>query len=291
MRKRSFLAVAVLSLIFLGCKSMPSGTGRKVRAAELLDNSSGFYIAIPKSADADLIERIIKNSVTGISDSDVRLISGRIDKIYCGLNRRKNHVDIQAAIDASVPVRMIPRILSVRNGWDRHAYVAGSSNQYDVYSYDSLEMAFPSAEICCIGRGMPFMLEKFDAISRLPSDDSTALHEIPGNLFDYLEGAADEIRFYALTPQSFLTILTGTQLNLNLVEVRGCFAQDPKFQSQYILNLNFAFKNETMLKAGRAILMLAFGLTNSQGIEERGNELAIKGIKLDKNQLYKLLAL
>ena len=79
LKKLSFIAVfAVISTLFLvfsSCKSIPQVTGRKVEALELLDNESSFYIAIPTAADSDLIERIIKNNVTNISDSDAKAIS------------------------------------------------------------------------------------------------------------------------------------------------------------------------------------------------------------------------
>ena len=48
------------------------------------------------------------------------------------------------------------------------------------------------------------------------------------------------------------------------------------------------FKNEKYLKAGKTLLTLAFGLTNSQSIIVETDELQINGIKLDKNQLIKL---
>ncbi|MDY4831202.1 MAG: hypothetical protein SO161_01595, partial [Treponema sp.] len=101
-------------------------------------------------------------------------------------------------------------------------------------------------------------------------------------------GAENEIRFCANKPQSFLTILTGAKLDLKLKEVSGVFVQDDKHENQYILDLKFHFLNDKYLKAGKTLLTLAFGLTNSQSIIVGNNELQIKGIKLDKNQLIKL---
>ena len=294
LKKHSFFLLTVMAVLLAwSCKSVPQTAFRQVKAIELIDNNSSFYIAIPKTADSDLIERIIKNNVKNISESDVNLITSHIDKVYCGLNRHKNSIEIQSAIDASVPLKMIPKILSPKNGWQKRQYKAESSQiQYPVYDYSGLQMAFPSVNICCIGRGMDFMLDKYDSISSLPADDTSPCYEVPDDLYDYLDNAKEEIRFYANKPQSFLTILTGAQLNLNLVDVKGSFVTDQLHPSQYILKLHFKFKSEKMLKAGRTLLVLAFGLTNSQSmIGESENELIIDGIKLDKQQLYKLLVL
>ena len=50
-------------------------------------------------------------------------------------------------------------------------------------------------------------------------------------------------------------------------------------------------KNGTFLKAGRSLLILAFGLTNSQEEIIGDSELIIHDIRMDKQQLYKLLSL
>ncbi|MCR4579666.1 MAG: hypothetical protein K5681_04885 [Treponema sp.] len=293
LKSLSFIAFILFILTLSACKSLPEVQNRQVKAIELLDNNSTFYIAIPKAADSDLIERIIQNNVKNISESDVKLISSHIDKVYCGLNRHKNSIEIQSAIDASVPVKMVPKILSSKNGWNKITYtVESSQKQYQIYDYNSLQMSFPASNLACIGRGMDYMINKFDAIASLPAEDQTACYEIGAPLYEYLNSAENEIRFYANKPSSFLTILTGAQLNLQLIDVKGSFVTDQLHPSQYILKLHFAFKSEKMLKAGKALLVLAFGLTNSQStVIEGSNELIIEGIKLDKKQLYKLLVL
>ena len=64
MKKLNFLrhaeiisASLTLVLLFAGCKSAPAA--RPVDAIELLDAESSFYIAVPKAADNELIQRII----------------------------------------------------------------------------------------------------------------------------------------------------------------------------------------------------------------------------------------
>ena len=73
--------------------------------------------------------------------------------------------------------------------------------------------------------------------------------------------------------------------------VKGNFTTDPKHPNQYFLDLDFRFKNGTFLKAGKTLLTLAFGLTNSQEEIIGDSELIINDIRIDKQQLYKLLSL
>ena len=292
------IAFLLFSIFVLAaCKSVPQASNRKVKAIELLDTESSFYVAIPRQADSELIDRIIKGNVQNISESDANLISNHIEKVYCGLNRHKNTTEIQCAVDtASIPVKLVPSILSQKKGWIHLPYkVDGSQKQFLVFDYNGLQMLFPSQNLFCLGRGLDYMIQKYDSISSLPAEDDSKCYEIPDDLYDYLEAAHNDIRFYANKPQSFLTILTGTQLNLNLTDVRGSFVIDQLHPSQYILKLHFRFKSEKMLKAGKTLLILAFGLTDSQASVAEGeagsNELIIQGIKLDKQQLYKLLVL
>lgn len=301
LKKLRFTASIAFTFLLLfvigGCKSLPDTTKRQVKAIELLDNSSSFYVAIPREADSELIDRIIKGNVQNISNSDAQLISNHIEKVYCGLNRHKNTTEIQCAIDtAQIPVKMVPKILTAKKGWVHLPYkVEGSENKYLAFDYNGLQMLFPSQNLFCLGRGLDFMIHKYDTIASLPIEDTSPYYEIPEELYNYLEAAQNDIRFYANKPQSFLTILTGTQLNLNLTDVRGSFVIDQLHPSQYILKLHFRFKSEKMLKAGKTLLILAFGLTDSQASVAEGeagsNELIIQGIKLDKQQLYKLLVL
>lgn len=289
--KKLKAGLLILSAFFLaGCKTLPAG--RTVDPIELLDNESAFYIAIPKAADNDLVNRIIQNNIQNISDADAKNISDRINKIYCGLNHSKNHTEIQATIDSNIPVNFIPKVLNKKKGWDIEKFNPDNSqNEYPIYKYEDFSLAFPNQNIACLGRGMPYMLNRYDTLSSLPADDIAVYSELDDDLVTYLKEAENEIRFFANRPQSFLTILTGAQLDLKLIDVKGSFVADPKHEKQYLLNLDFNFRNEKYLKAGKTLLTLAFGLTNSQSIVIGTNELQINGIRIDKQQLYKLLVL
>ena len=291
---QKFYVIFVFCLITVfvaGCKTVPAA--RTVSAVELLDDESTFYIAIPSKADSDLIQKIIKSYVPTLSDSNMKMICDKIDTVYCGISNKKNQMDFQCVISGNIPVNIMPKVLTKKNGWNSAKIVPqDSATQYNLYSVSnenfSIDMSFPSANLAILGRDVPKMLSRFDFLSKLPSDDFEMNTIIDKNLAEFLNGAENEIRFCANKPQSFLTILTGAKLDLKLKEVSGVFVQDDKHENQYILDLKFHFINDKYLKAGKTLLTLAFGLTNSQSIIVGNNELQIKGIKLDKNQLIKL---
>lgn len=290
MKKLSILLITILALLLAGCKTVPAG--RPVDPIELLDNNSAFYIAIPRFADEVLINRIIENNIDNISTSDLEAMTKRIDKVYCGINKSKNSTEIQAAIDSNIPAKFMSKILTSKSGWQNKKFKSlTSEREYQIYSYNALDVSFPTNTLACLGRDVPFMLSRYDVLSNLSDSEFELNSLLDENLTEYLKDAESEIRFYANKPQSFLTILTGAQLDLKLIDVKGSFVTDPKHDNQYLLNLDFNFRNEKYLKAGRTLLTLAFGLTNSQSEIIGSNELKINGIKLDKQQLYKLLVL
>lgn len=289
-----FFQLAVILFLAAGCKSVPAA--REVNAIELLDDKSAFYIALPSSADTKIIERIIKNNVPGISDSNVKLICEKINKVYCGINRSKNQMEFQSVLEGNIPVNMMSKVLSKKNGWTSKSVKSGDNQlEYKLYNISNdkinLDMAFPSNKIACIGRNVQDMIVRYDTLVNLPVENNQLDTLIDEELTEYLTGSDNEIRFFANKPQSFLTILTGVKLDLKLKSVKGAFIQDVDHENQYILNLHFDFLNEKFLKAGKTLLMLAFGLTNSQSIVIGTDILEINGIKLDKEQLYKLLVL
>ena len=280
----------LLILLLAGCKTAPAG--RTVDPLELIDSESSFYIAVPRAADTVLIERIITGFYEQASEADAKMIADHVNKVYCGLNRSKHGTEVQASIDGSIPQKFLPKVLNAKNGWVTSDYSpAESQKKYKVYS-GPIEMTFPSGNIACVGRNLEGMLDKYDSLSALPADDTTILYsDLKDELTSYLKGAETEIRFYANKPQSFLTILTGAQLDLKLIDVKGAFTTDPKHTNQYFLDLDFKFKNGMFLKAGKTLLTLAFGLTNSQEEIIGDSELIINDIRIDKQQLYKLLSL
>jgi len=280
-----FSTLILLATLFVaGCKSTPAAN--TVNALDLLDTKSGFYIAVPTQADPELLKRIIINNVEDISEKDVDSIIKRVNKIYCGLNRTKRNTEFQASIDANVPVNLVSKALTKKKGWNKTSYKTPIDSTYDIYNKDGVDVSVPSGKNICIGRDVYYMLDTYSELVLEPSDE----HTLDAQVFAFLNGAEDEIRFYANKPQSFLTILTGTNLNLQLIDVWGAFAQDPDNENQYILDLDFNFKNEKFVKTGKALLTLAFGLTAKESSNNK-NELIISGIQISKDSLYKLLVL
>lgn len=299
MKKHKFwrLSAAAISVILLGftsllagCKSAPAG--RPVDPLELIDDKSSFYIAVPKAADTVLVERIISGYIKQAAPSDAKLIASHVDKVYAGLNRSKNNIEFQAAVKGKIPRKYLPRVLNEKNNWHSLDYTPENSvNSYKVFNGE-ISLSVPEEYLACIGRDVTAMLDKYDSLAALPAEDTTELYSsLDEELTSYLKGAENEIRFFANKPQSFLTILTGAQLDLKLIDVKGSFVTDPQFPSQYFLTLDFRFKNGIFLKAGKTLLTLAFGLTNSQEEIIGDSELIIQGIRIDKQQLYKLLSL
>ena len=293
LNKIKFSILLVLISFLFGCKSVPQKT--YVEPLNLLDNESFFYVSIPSQVDSELLNRILVNNIQSLSEKDADLISSRIQHVYCGLIKNKQGTQIQASIKADVPSSFIPKIFTKKNGWENNPIqIQDSEQSYNCYSNGNVNISFPSSNIVCLGRGMQYMLNTYDVLSNeIPAEGDiiTNKSELPDDLYNYLLNANDEIRFYANKPQSFLSVLTGASLDLKLIQVYGSFVVDPKHESQYILDLHFDFKNEKYLRAGKGLLFLAFGLTNGQIEVLESNKLVVKGIKIKKEQLYKILTI
>ena len=303
-KHKGFVRIAGLFSLFLGlagfsgCKSLPLENPVSVNALDLLDNESAFYIAIPNDVDPDLIVRFLQNNIKNMSESDAKMVASRIDNVYCGLTHRKKRTQIQISSEAKIGRALAKKIFTEKNGWQENLAITSFRNTYEVYERNVMELSFPSDSIALIGRDIPVMLDHYDRIVALQKEledvgEIESCHLLDDTIDDYMAGAADakEIRFFAGRPQSFLTLLTGAQLDLKLDHVSGAFVCDSDHPNQYILSLDFKFKNETFLKAGRGLLTLAFGLTNSDWEIIGEDELLIYNIKIAKNSLYKILIL
>lgn len=298
MKKLNFFKSLFLSFLcfifFNGCKSLPQASF--VEPLNLLDKESFFYVSIPSQVDPELINIILLNNVEALSQKDAQTISSRIQHVYCGLIKNRQGTQIQASIQADVPISFIPKVFSKKNGWiSKPITIKNQERQYVSYSNNSIDIAFPSSNIVCLGRGLPYMINTYDVLAHEPVKEITEPNanvnksELPDELYDYLLNATDEIRFYANKPQSFLSVLTGANLDLKLVQVSGSFVVDQKHTSQYVLELNFDFKNEKYLRAGKGLLSLAFGLANGQTEVIENTKLVVKDIRIKKEQLYKIL--
>ena len=292
MKKHNSLFFIIILLLFAACKTVPSGT--VVKAPDLLNKNKNFYISIPTAADPQLVEYVIKNNIPDISESDVKEIVSRVDRAYAGLNADNKDPKIQLAIDSDIPVKYIPKILNKKNGWEVSDYTGSASGtKYGVFSQQDITLAFPSDKIALMGEDVEGMLAKYDEIHSIPAEDSIGLtyEDLDQLTYSHITESDSEIRFITNKPETFLLMLTGQKLTLQLNTVRGSFICDPKNDNQYILDFIFDFKNEKAAKAGKIMLGFAFGLADGDDKALKATELKIEGIKISKKQLYDILSL
>lgn len=294
-RHAEFISAAIISLCLLlvtACKSLPSGT--VVKAPELLDNNKNFYISIPADVDPELIKYVIKNNIEGISDSDVQDIVSRIDRAYAGLNADNKNSKLQLAIDSRIPVKYIPKILTKKNGWTVNEFTGPTSSfKYGLYSQNDITLAFPSDKLALLGENVTGMLTKYDEIHAIPADDSVGQNysTLDSLTYEHITESSSEIRFITNKPETFLLMLTGQKLTLQLNTVRGSFICDPENDNQYLLDFIFEFKNASFAKAGKVLLGFVFNLADGEDNSLKNTEVKITGIKIKKQKLYDILSL
>ena len=291
MKKRSLLILSACICILaacISCTSAPQGTD--IKPLDLLDDAGAFYIKLPKKTDPVLVERILRSSVDGLDEGDAKTIASHIDTIYTGIARARRNTTIQAAISGSVPKKIVQSLLKKHAAWNqKELKIEGSDRTYFYYtsSVSDMQLAFPSNKIACVAKDVGPMLIDFDSHSFM--EDFS--HRVSDAVYEWLDDAGSEIRFYAPNPLSFLTILTGANLNLQLNYVCGSMITDAHHDDQYVMSIEFDFYNEKVVNMGKAMLALAFGLTNSQAVQNSPTNITVSGIKISKQQLYKLFLL
>lgn len=252
---------------------------------------------IPIAVDAEQFEKILQAKVSGLSDVNAKRISQRVDTVYIGLDRNKSGTEYQLAASCNFPKIATTTAFSKKNGWEcdflSQSVSKGKKTKYSVYQKQKLMASFPDVNTACIGRDVPFMIEKFHKLLHKEQLESSNL--LNRDVYDWLSYEDDipdeEIRFYATKPQAFLSMLVGAQLNYQLKFVRGSICNDVKNNNQFIMQIHFEFINKRVIPAARGALTLALGLTDAQVKSTNENNLIISNIKLNKKQLYQLLVL
>ena len=288
------LSIFSLFLCICGCKTTPQDT--KVNPLELLDNKSQFYFRIPTSVDPVLVEKMLKSNVASLTDNDAKLIVSRLNTIYVGYTRRKKSAEYQISTECNFPKAAVSKVFSKKNGFHTESLSLKSNSgltSYDIYSNNNLDISFPTQSIACLGRSIQDMITEYNRIeNQYPQENFPS---ISAEMFEYLNYNSQEddakVVFWATNPYSFLTLLTGAQLNLALSYVRGSFICDPKLDKQYIMSFEFEFKDERVVRAAKSALMLAFGLADSTVTMTSPTNISISGIKISKEQIYKIFAL
>ncbi len=282
-----FLLVSLMA----SCKSTPELLA--VQPLDLIDSKSSFYLRIPTSVDSLLLENVLASRYPEMSKDNIKKVASRIDTVYLGLNRSKKGISYQIALDCDFPKFATNSAFSKKNGWDSKKITFSPSVSYTLHSRQGIEAAFPSERVACFGRDVEEMLNRYNSIS-LCSEVVTVEPNFR-NTYDWLsyEGGIpdNEIHFFASRPQSFLTMLIGAQLNYQLEYIRGKMYNDLYKENQYIMQLEFEFKDRRILPAAKGALTLALGLTDSEVKKDSETHLTISNIKINKTQLYKLLSL
>lgn len=287
--------VLIASGISVACKSTPSVS--EVDPLDLLDSKSAFYIRIPKDVDSKLISRMLQNNLEGLSESEAQKVAERIDTVYLGLKKSKRNVDFQISSLCSFPKIAVSSAFSKKNGWTSDKLVLEGADKknisYTIYNNSGILAAFPSESVALIGNSVPSMVERYHNISqKIEFEDNFLLDENIHDWLSYENGLHDEqIRFYASKPQSFLTTLIGANLNFKLIYVKGFLVNDLKNENQFVTELEFEFRDSRVVVAAQAMLEVAFGLTDSSVRRTSDTHLVVSEIRINKNQLYKILVL
>lgn len=284
--------------------TMPKG--RKVEALSLLDNQSNLYFAVPNNVDNELIEKIINDNVSGLTKHEIERIISRVNTAYIGVNTTKkvfSSDSVQVAIDGNFPKKMVPKFLNKKNGWDVIVCSSCEAKKHPIYtkavipgSETYISLAFPSNNVSCLGRNIEQMLGRYDTLclpdfeDQITSVEDSIMHT-DEYLYNYLLEAKDEIRFFANNPKSFLSTIIGANLDLKIVTVAGAIVKDDENADKYKVKFIFKFSNNKYLKAGRALLKLALGMSNSEVEDGEDSELIVQNVQINKEQILKLLSL
>lgn len=294
MKKLKFGLLFCFVLFIFGCKSTPKPETTKVKPLDLLDFSNDFYLSVPSNVDKALLERLVQENFKGVSTKDTKSILDRINRMYIGLTRNHKSTVIQASADVNVPIKFLPSVLSKKKGWtSTPVNLTNPSSTYTVYSQDAISVSFPDSNVACFGNNMNFMLSKYHEIFNTPENlsSNSKFSVLPQDLYTWLENGPDEIRFFTYDPRYYLTMLIGMDINLQLTKVWGAIKPDTEHEDIMLLDLNFEFKNEALMKAGKALLLFTFGLTYPVSDSSSKNALSISGIQLPKEQIYSILVL
>ncbi|MBQ9630650.1 MAG: hypothetical protein IJR49_03590 [Treponema sp.] len=282
-----FSIVLCTFTLFFSCKSRPVDA-KDVHPLDLLDSGAAFYVKLPTEVDPILLSRLIQNNVKGLGEQEANAIASRIECTYTSITRTRNTTEMQASILANIPQKTISSVLKKNKDWQVSKFSA-PFNSYEYYSssLSDTNLSFLSKKNAIIAKDIEPIINRFDTLAF--SEGGRA--ELTGDIYDWLFDGENEIRFYAPNPLSFLTILTGANLNLRLSYVKGSMISDKRFPEQYIMSIDFEFGQERFVRVGKSMIALAFGLTDSEMEQATATHISVRGIKIDKKQLYKLFVL
>lgn len=288
MKKRNiFFIIALVAFveIFSACKTLMPLVG--VHPLDLLSNDSHFYVKLPKASDSELLIHLLQNALPILDEAGAKFIASRINTLYAGISRNRRGSVLEASVFGTIPKNTVQSLMQKKTDWKQQNIKLAPDRSYDMYASPSagIQLAIASHTIACIAENVEPMIKEFDEHAFL-GKTTHALDEV---IYNWMSDTGNDIRFYAPNPMSFLTVLTGTNLNLQLNYVKGSIVKADA--SEYNVSLDFDFNNTKVVRAGIALLSLAFGLTNSQVVQTSASGISISNIKIGKETLMKIFSL
>lgn len=281
---RIITSVFILVLTF-GCKTLPKTQKGELSPLDLLDSNSAFYLKIPADMDSSLTVKVLQSVVDELNEGDARELAIRLEVIYAGLYKHYNDVTFQIAAVSNIPQKYLPYIFKKKDGWEKEKIML--KKNYNIYSREKITLAFPDKSLTVAGRNVREMLNVYDTHGK--RDEPYGLR---ADIKSFLQDGKNEIRFYALRAQSFLTNLTGVKLNLKLKSISGNVVKnDAEDNGGFLLNMNFSFEDEQFVKIAKAALKLAFSLSENSITQVDALNIKIEGIQIDEKNIKSFLSL
>ena len=294
LRKISFLPI-LLALFLLGCKSVPVQT-TQVNPLDLLDTDSSLYIRIPVKSHTKLVSSLLESNINGIVSDDATKMAGYLDVIYAGLSSKDDRKRLQVAVKGSLP--SLTAVALKKSGWKKYSVKSNSLSE-SLLSLTSFQNASNTMQlslleqnsIACLAQDISPMLSnyaKYSALNYTYTDQDDIWRT--SRLYSWVSEETDNIKFYIVRPQNFLSILLGNTVSssyFKLVYTCGEISQDQN--GKYNLTLELEFKDSRLIKGALAMLEVALGLTDAQFENTTPTHIKVTGINISFTQLLKML--
>lgn len=286
--------VFVFLLIALaGCKTVPENPS--VDPFSLLDTDSSIYFKIPVAPHKDFVKSILLSKLPQLSDTDVQMITSRLNAIYAGIGTTDDAARIQISATGEIPPFVVKSVFSEKNGWiGKSAFFTNSVTsvpyRYFMREGSDFQLAFPSVSNILLADNVQPLLGHYDT---LMSGTSVLREEIQSvwvaDTYEWMNSDSSDMRFCVLRPQAFLAHLLGVDMRLALVCAKGSLAETSD-NDRLILSLQLEFQNGSAARAARAMLSLALGSNAvAMSYNEETHTLILSNIEISKVQVLDLL--
>lgn len=296
--KTLFISCGIIFAALTGCKTVPQGSRLPVSTFDTLDDQAAMYIRIPADENRELIEKVIVSFYKGMSESDAKILSSRLNTVYASFGSPKDKKRIQLACDGDIPSGMVSLIK--KNGFSENTYSAASladmSTGYRYYEGNGIQFSFPSSTQVLVSQNVKPMLDLYnkedEALNNVDFDSDFRGDWKATDLYQWISKPVPSIHFYIVRPQAFLTNLIGTDVSskvFKLVYAQGNFTKLPN--QKYELTLDLEFIDSRFVKPATSMLILALGLTDSEIKTISPTHIQLTGVHLSSKQLVKMLGI